>query len=197
MRDFKTISRIAVVGRSGSGKSTLAKKLGGIMDLPVYHLDKFFWQPGWVEAPRVEFESRHDAIIYEDRWILDGNNTRTMPGRFRKAQFVVFFDFPLWYCLLRFIVRGVRHYGRTRDDMAEGCPERPTFSHMRYMMRFNKVTKPKIEDVILSSGTPHVVLKSERDAQDFLDSVRDSINRGDEGDGRMRGMVRESLMERE
>lgn len=41
--------RIAVIGSSGAGKSTLSRLLGDVTGLPVVHLDKEHWQPGWVE----------------------------------------------------------------------------------------------------------------------------------------------------
>jgi len=46
------MSRIAVIGSPGAGKSTLARKLGQALGLEVHHLDRLYWQPGWVETPR-------------------------------------------------------------------------------------------------------------------------------------------------
>jgi adenylate kinase family enzyme len=39
------MERIAIVGSGGSGKSTLARTLGEVLHVPVYHLDKLYWQP--------------------------------------------------------------------------------------------------------------------------------------------------------
>ena len=47
--------RIIILGSAGSGKSTLATKLGEITGIPVIHLDRLFWNPGWVETPRIKF----------------------------------------------------------------------------------------------------------------------------------------------
>ncbi len=44
--------KIMVIGSSGSGKSTFSRKLGEILSLPVYHLDLYYWKPGWIETPR-------------------------------------------------------------------------------------------------------------------------------------------------
>ena len=38
--------RVVVIGCSGSGKSTLARIIGDTLELPVYHLDSLYWQPG-------------------------------------------------------------------------------------------------------------------------------------------------------
>ncbi len=39
--------KIAIVGNPGSGKSTLAVKLQKILGISLYHLDQYFWKPGW------------------------------------------------------------------------------------------------------------------------------------------------------
>jgi adenylate kinase family enzyme len=49
------VRRVAVVGSSGAGKSTFARDLGARTGLPVVHLDRPFWRPGWVETPREEW----------------------------------------------------------------------------------------------------------------------------------------------
>ncbi|MNP06465.1 topology modulation protein [compost metagenome] len=47
--------KIMTIGSSGSGKSTFSRKLGEELSIPVYHLDAYYWQPGWVETPREEW----------------------------------------------------------------------------------------------------------------------------------------------
>lgn len=36
------MNKIAVIGSGGSGKSTFSRKLGNILNLPVYHLDTMY-----------------------------------------------------------------------------------------------------------------------------------------------------------
>ncbi|MFV2111443.1 hypothetical protein ACFHW0_03760 [Micromonospora sp. LOL_025] len=40
--------RILVVGSAGAGKSTLSHEVARRLDLPLIHLDRHYWQPGWV-----------------------------------------------------------------------------------------------------------------------------------------------------
>ncbi|MFI6132271.1 hypothetical protein [Micromonospora sp. NPDC051141] len=42
--------RILVVGSSGAGKSTVAGELARRLDLPLIHLDRHYWRPGWVAS---------------------------------------------------------------------------------------------------------------------------------------------------
>ena len=45
------LKRIAIIGSPGVGKSTFARQLGDITGIEVFHLDRLFWKPGWVETP--------------------------------------------------------------------------------------------------------------------------------------------------
>lgn len=50
------MNRILVIGCAGSGKSTLSRKLHYILDLPVIHLDTYFWNANWVPKSNEEWE---------------------------------------------------------------------------------------------------------------------------------------------
>lgn len=45
------------------------------------HLDVLFWKPGWVESSYEEFRPKVAAAVAEDRWIMDGNYSRTFDIR--------------------------------------------------------------------------------------------------------------------
>ena len=59
------MKRILIMGCAGCGKSTLAKELGQILILPVYHLDVYYWQPGWVETEKEIFIAKQEEILKE------------------------------------------------------------------------------------------------------------------------------------
>lgn len=60
------MQRIVILGNAGSGKSTLARTLGSRLGLSVVHLDKLFWQPGWVEPDAEQFRDRVRAAVVGD-----------------------------------------------------------------------------------------------------------------------------------
>jgi len=64
--------RIAVIGRSGAGKTTVALELGRTFELPVVHLDRLAWEPGWRPVEHTVFDSRHAHAVAADEWVLDG-----------------------------------------------------------------------------------------------------------------------------
>ena len=59
------MERVLIIGCGGSGKSTLARQLGEKTGLPVVHLDKLFWHPGWVESPPEEIDEKIQQVLEE------------------------------------------------------------------------------------------------------------------------------------
>lgn len=72
------MKKVIIIGCGGAGKTTLAKQLAARLNLPLYHLDAYFWQPGWQEADADEFMFKHYELISQDKWIIDGNYRRTL-----------------------------------------------------------------------------------------------------------------------
>ena len=136
--------RIVILGRSGSGKSTLARRLGAELGLPVVHLDRLFWQPGWVGADRDTFRACVAEALQGDRWITDGNFSNSFDLRLPRADLVIWFEVPRLVCIRRVLGRVWRHHGRSRPDLAPGCPERLDWDFLRYIWNFDRDTKPKI-----------------------------------------------------
>ena len=54
-----------IIGSSGAGKSTFARRLGESTGLPVVHLDRLFWNPGWAETPKDEWSEKIKVVLLE------------------------------------------------------------------------------------------------------------------------------------
>lgn len=104
--------RIILIGSGGSGKSTLARQIGAVLSLPVIHLDALFWQPGWVETPRPEWEALQRELVARDRWVIDGNYGHTLDIRLAAADTVIFMDMPRLVCAWGAIKRRIMYAGR-------------------------------------------------------------------------------------
>ena len=50
------MKRVMVIGCSGSGKSTFSRALHEIIELPLIHLDQYFWQANWEELNNEKWE---------------------------------------------------------------------------------------------------------------------------------------------
>ena len=166
------MERILIIGCSGAGKSTLARKLGDITGIPVVHLDSLFWKPGWVESTREEIDEKIRLALAEDRWILDGNYSRTLPMRLERCDSVIFLDYPRWLCLWGVVKRVAKSYGKVRPDMPEGCHERIDWEIRQWVWNFHKNVRPKL--ITALENAPDVqltVLKNRTEAAKFLERV--------------------------
>lgn len=152
--------RIIVIGSPGSGKSTFSRKLAIISSIPLIHLDKEFWNSGWVETSREEWIEKQSKLISKDRWIVDGNYGGTMDMRIERADTIISFELNRMVCILSYFKRVITNMNKIRPDMPEGCPESFDFQFMKYIWNFNK-----------NSGRRNQIrLKVIRDKQAFIGS---------------------------
>ena len=84
--------RILVIGNGGAGKSTLSRTVGQMLSLPVVHLDRLWWLPGWVNRTAEEFDALLSKELAKPAWIMDGNYRRTFSWRLRYADFCAVLD---------------------------------------------------------------------------------------------------------
>lgn len=137
------VQRIMIIGGPGAGKSTLARKLGQLTGLPVIHLDKLFWRPGWVSVSREEMNAAATQAARQDRWVIDGNYAGSWPYRVSRAQLIIFLDMPRGLRLRRILWRRLTSFGQVQPDMGEGCPERFDPEFWDYAKNFDRDERPR------------------------------------------------------
>lgn len=123
--------RVAVIGSGGAGKSTLARELAWRVDLPVVHLDEYYWRPGWQASSPTAWQERQRHLVAGEAWIIDGNYLSTLELRLSAADTVVFLDLSRWRCAWRATRRVLTRHGR--PNTAAGCPERLGYRHLRFL----------------------------------------------------------------
>ena len=66
--------RILIIGNSGSGKTWTGKTLSRLYNIPIFHMDQIWWEPGNFNHVRsVEIiEKDIENIICQKEWILEG-----------------------------------------------------------------------------------------------------------------------------
>lgn len=166
------MERILIIGSGGAGKSTLARQLGEKLDLPVVHLDKLFWKPGWVESTDAEFDEALEKELEKPRWIMDGNFNRTMQQRMKRCDTVIYLDFGRFACLSGVLKRVLTTYGRVRPDMGEGCPERFDFEFLKWIWNFNRNKRETYYRLLNEAeGIETIALKNRRQVRAFLKSI--------------------------
>jgi adenylate kinase family enzyme len=139
-------SKVMIFGRPGSGKSTFALHLSKATDLPLYHLDKYFYEANWVERNYHEFLSDQKSLVNQERWIIDGNNTKSLEMRYAKADLVLYFNYPRVACYWR-IFKRLFSKNKAIDDRAKGCQETVRWSLLKYMWSFENRVAKQIADL--------------------------------------------------
>jgi adenylate kinase family enzyme len=108
-----------------------------------------------------------------EAWVIDGNNSRTFDLRLPRSDTLIWVEQPTWLCLWRAIRRVLTGLGRSRPDMAEGCPERIDLAFLAYIASFNRVTAPRMAAGIAKHGGHLRVirLRSDREIDAWLAGV--------------------------
>jgi adenylate kinase family enzyme len=134
--------KIIIYGNPGSGKSTLAVRLQQLLNIPLYHLDQYFWRPNWQEPVRAEYEKIHNNLCDLPEWIIDGVSTTTLEYRIQKADIVIFLDVSRYVCLYRVFKRALLNYGKVNFSSAAGCSERgPDMKFLKFIWNFDSNQK--------------------------------------------------------
>ncbi|MFC5694776.1 topology modulation protein [Pseudomonas sp. GCM10022186] len=167
--------RVLVIGSGGAGKSTFSRRLGQRLGLPVVHLDAHYWRAGWVEPAREEWTLAVARLLEREHWVIDGNYSGTLPARLAACDTVVFLDLPRWLCLWRVCWRALSHRGRTRPDMADGCPERLEPAFLRWVWDYRRRSRPAVLALLAEAGRQRKVvhLGSRREVERFLRSLHE------------------------
>lgn len=136
-----TFSGIMIIGGPGSGKTWLARRLGARLDLPVFSVDDAVWDPDGVMRPADDIDTLVRDWAIEDRWIIEGGNSRTYADRARRAHAIIRLVPPRW---LRFY-RVLRRDGLRRE-------------RLRWTLRYDSVFGARDRDAMaLGSATARCI----------------------------------------
>ena len=100
-----TPQRIMIMGRPGSGKSTFSIKLQSMLNIPLYHLDKHFFEANWIQRNYQDFLNQQQYFVSQSSWIIDGNSSKSLELRYSRADICLYFNFPRYLCYYRTIKR--------------------------------------------------------------------------------------------
>jgi adenylate kinase family enzyme len=113
MNDFSIGNKIIVLGCSGSGKSTFAKNLHKLTEIPIIHLDNVWWKPDRTHISRDDFDKKLALLLQGDKWIIDGDYSRTYEVRIQACDTIIFLDYSEEECMNGIMER----VGKIRTDI--------------------------------------------------------------------------------
>ena len=162
------MDKIIVIGPGGAGKSEMSRKLRENLNLPLYHLDNIFWKEDRTHITREEFDKKLKELLAKDKWIIDGDYSRTYEVRIEKADTVIFLDYPLDICLSGIESR----IGKPRDDIPwKEDRFDPDFNE--WIINWFKETRPKVLQLIdkYKDKKNIVVLHSREEGKEFINKI--------------------------
>ena len=165
------MERVLVIGSPGAGKSTLARALAARTRLPLHHLDRMHWLPGWIERDRDQARAELAAVLAQPRWIIDGNYGSLLPMRLARADTVVWLDYPTGLCLARVLRRWWCYRGTNRPDMTEGCPERLDPEFVLYVLNFRRAWQARNAAAMADFGGQTIRLRDQATCDAWLRSI--------------------------
>jgi hypothetical protein len=141
-------------------------------------MDTVFWQPGWMESKPEPFRAALGAALTGERWVCDGNFPSVADITLARSDTIVWVDQAIVVCLWRAVWRALTQFGRTRADLAPGCPEKIDFAFYRYILTWNRLSRPRLEAAIEQFGrhAPLIRLRSDREITAWLDETATAVS---------------------
>ena len=158
--------KIIVIGCPGSGKSVFSRALHEITGIPLFHLDRMYWNPDRTKADQAVFQKRLSDTIQKNEWILDGNYNASIEIRLQACDTVFFLDYPLHICL-----HGVRERrGKARSDMPWTEQEgEEDAAFIAFIKNYHSQSRPKVMDLLDTYSHKNIhIFKNRTQAEAFL-----------------------------
>lgn len=162
------LSKVIVIGCPGAGKSTFARKLKKETCLPLYYLDMLWHKPDKTTISRNEFDIKLKEIISKDKWIIDGNYSRTLEIRFQACDTVFLLDMPVDECL----AAAESRIGKTREDMPWVETEFDE-EFRQWILNFSQKEMPVVYDLIdkFQNEKNIYIFRSRDDIKNYLEKT--------------------------
>lgn len=161
------MKKVIIIGSPGAGKSTFARALYSKIRLPLYYLDMLWHKPDKTTVSCQEFDRRLAEILSLDKWIIDGNYSRTLESRLIACDTVFFLDFPPEVCL-----QGVNdRIGKPREDMpwTEEAVDEELISCIK---SFSKRELPHIYTLLKKYNYKSIIIfKSREESEKYLEKM--------------------------
>jgi hypothetical protein len=167
------MQRIAIIGNAGGGKSVMARKLGFLINIPVYEFDNLQWKPGWKTAPAEEIARVHKTWVNQSSWVIEGwGNWDIIEERFNIADTLIFIDYPLWVHYWWVTKRQVKAiFKRNPSWPPKGCLAFPVTGRLfKLIWTIHKDMRPNLIKIIKQYSDKKQVfhLHSPRETERFL-----------------------------
>jgi adenylate kinase family enzyme len=172
------VKRITLLGPAGAGKSRLGRQLAGFLGVPVIHLDRLYWKPGWVATPDAEWQAIQLRELERESWIADGIQEGMNDYKLwlDAADAIVFMDVSPLTSIWRVTKR--RFDSADGPEMPADCKPAPFYRafprFLNFIWAYRRIVRPEVLADLArrEQGQQVAILRNEEDVQRFLASVK-------------------------
>lgn len=164
------MKKIIVIGCPGSGKSTFSRELHKITDIPIFHLDRMYWNADKTVVDGDIFQERLLSAIREEAWIIDGNYGTSIELRLQACDTVFFLDYPLEVCL-----EGVHERkGKVRSDISWTEPDQEEDEEfIEFIKKYREVSRPAVLEFLDKYPDRNIyIFKNRNEANEYLRNLK-------------------------
>lgn len=172
------MKRINVIGTSGSGKSYFSHRLAQKLDFPCIEMDAVFWLPNWEHLETEDFLIKLQALMEQEVWVLDGNQSKTNSLKWQYVDTVIWLDYSFFHTFKQIFMRSFKR-SWSKQEIWEGTGNKESFrrnffsseSVILWMLQNYWKTKHKYAKLFASELANNVTLvrfKSPKQAELFL-----------------------------
>ncbi|MDE1461229.1 AAA family ATPase [Spartinivicinus poritis] len=172
------MKKINVIGTSGSGKTTFAKKLAQQLGYPYIEMDSIFWGKNWYWPSDEEFFNNLECRLKLDKWVLDGNYSRSTPIKWKEVDTIIWIDYSFPRTLYQAITRALNR-SLTKKELWPGTGNRESFgklfskdSIVLWTIKTYYKNKAKYRQLAAEEKYKHIEfirLENPRECQRYLD----------------------------
>lgn len=171
--------RILIIGSPGAGKSFFTNKLANCIQLPVFHLDDYYWLENWQRPTNEEWEFTLDELLKKQNWIIDGNYYDSFSKRLERANYVIYLDTPVFLCLLRALKRSWQRIFnadslpmKIRADNQYQPKIDFDLKFLKLILFFKLKYKNKIINLLHDNNKSFIILKNRKDHDFFIQNCK-------------------------
>ena len=163
--------KIVIIGNGGSGKTTLARYLFEHFKLPIFHLDKYFFD-GWKVVPEKVWKKSHDMLIRQSEWIIEGAQITEFKQRILASDYVIFLDMPTYICAYRFIKKYIDAIRKKMIEDDGFCYDKFSFKSFFWLLSFRRNYRNVIIDCIRTNNKSYMIIKNNKDKRQYIEKIK-------------------------
>jgi hypothetical protein len=74
----------------------MCRALSYVHALPYHAVDKIQWKPNWIPTPEPDFTNAQEALLSQERWLIDGYGSwASVMRHINAADTIIFVDHPI------------------------------------------------------------------------------------------------------